>query len=349
MRVKPNALSLFGNELWCACELSQNLIRIDILTNVIEEVSKLPFELRKDSEEYVLIYAYDEGILLAPNVQSTIYIYKKREHKWQQIDFEKIGNGGQLYSCSIGFDQSVYMFPGSSDNITVYNTSSGKIEQKRKLLSYINSRLNTSIMVINPVCQLDEHRVVGTTSVGNYVFIYNVLNDQVDMFTVGDDGANYSSCLSLNGAVVLYDKNNCLLRMINEERQIINEIKMPNGGYRVLKYSDEIVLLDSVYGNDLYIIEASLNNYVKCQKGCGFTPGKSNVLGRIIHGDNLTYYYNRVCNSICSINLNGIIESQEMPVLGEKIKKSIIENSKGKIITESKELSLSEFLSMVSM
>ena len=349
MQTKPNALSLYENELWCACELSQNLIRINIENKEIEEVVRLPFELRKDSEEYVLVHAYKNAVLLAQNIQNAIYIYTKGTANWERIDFKKIGNGGQLFTCSLVFGDSIYLFPGSSDNVVTYNILSGEIQLKTKLLSYLNESMKTELMVINPVSKLNDTEVVGITSISNAVFFYNVADDKIEIVRVGDESAKYSSCACACGSVLLYDKNNCLIRKIDNEGNICDEIKLPFGVYRLLSYSDEIVLIDSVYGNDLYIVDSSLKKYTKCQKTEMFKCTKSNVLGKVIQGDGYTYYYNRLNNSICIIDMSGIVDSYAMPSFDHQIEKGILENCKGRIIDESEEFSLSNYLSMLAI
>lgn len=348
MRIKSSSFSIYGNELWCVCELSQTLIKIDFLTNTIEETSNLPFEINKEMEDGVLIYAFNYGVMLVPNIQSTIFVYMKNEHEWRQIDFFNNNKGGYLFACLIEFGNSIYMFPGTSDDIIVYNILNGKVEHKRKLLSYISSKLSTKVRIINPVCKMGNHRVVGTTSVNNSVFIYDVLNDDIDIFKVGDDASVYSSCAFAKEKIILYDKTTCTLRMIDEKHNVINEVKVPFGTYRLLKYSEEIMLLDSFNSNDIYIIDNTLKNclvYSKCDKS---EIRKENGLGKVICGDGMTYYYNVLTNSICSIDLNGFVKCQEMPNYNDKLKRCIIENTNNRVIKEDNEVSLSYYLSVLS-
>ena len=349
MRVKPNALSLYKNELWCACEISQNLIMIDTHNNSITEAVPLPFELKKDSEEYVVMQAFESGVVVAENIMNSLFIYEKDRKKWNKIDFEKIGNGGQLFSCSYRFGDDIYLFPGSSDEIVVYNIASRSVAMKKKLLSWINEIINKELCVINPVCVLNNHEVVGTNSENNEIFIYNVLDDKAKTVRIGRDDAKYSSCASPKGKIILFDKNNCCLVLLDDNMNIYKEMKIPKGGYRLLKYSDEYVLVDSIYEDDIYIVDANLDSSIVQKKCNNVNIRRRNNLGRIVSGSGEVYYYNRVDNALYLIDVHGMVKNSSLPELGEDIARNILQRYGGTTIIERNDFTIENYTWLLSI
>ena len=326
----------------------QALIRVDIGTGDIEEWIGLPFILDKGSEEYAVVHAYDNGVLVVPNVDSVLYVYYPERREWEEIKFEKIGNGRQLFSCSYRNGDSIYLFPGSSDNVVVFNTISKDVTIRIKLLSELNACMNTDIKVLNPVCVVDS-KVIGVTSLNNIVFIYDLQNENIETKKIGKEGSQYSSCISFSDEVILYDKTNCSLLLLDKNMEVIKEMKIPTGGYRVLKYSDDYLIVDSLYGNTIFIIDKYVEECIEAKKSEEALNGNSNVLGVMLYDEKKTYYYNKIDNSLYSINEGRLIKIMEIPHLNDDIKKNILNTRSRKLRVENYAYNLSDFVSLLSI
>lgn len=311
IRVWPSCMVEEEDVLWIMHGKANVLLKYDLSMQSIGVEAVLQDEEWFQECLVENICMVDEKIYLFPATGKLSYCYDKTTQKVQHLDFPKQVNDNCIvkFSGIKAIGNNIYIFPSQYPWLLKYNTQSGsfeKIADTRGLLEKYGMDKN---LYVSGLAQIGN-RLVSVVEGTNYLRIFYMESEKIDMVEVGGYDGGFYDVVSNNGRVVLStDRGEVVL--LSEDFEIQMKVDclgidffsvQPWGDYFAISSADDGRILIADYEGHI----RSRQNNLSGRESESFCYSYHHGLG--LRGSKRDYFYNRHDNCLWIIKNNEIVD-----------------------------------------